>query len=133
MRIAYVNNDEVNQDLVARKAAQHGAFVLRLAPQGLPPDGLYDAVLYNLDDVPRHERYPLLERLRHGKPHRPTAVHGYDITEEVVQTLKQSGVVAARRLHRGLLRDLFAAAQEGRASLEEDDAGTELTWVNLAK
>ena len=53
MRIAYVSTDEVDQALAARIAAECGAVVCNLLPHDPPPDGLFDAVLYNLDDVPR--------------------------------------------------------------------------------
>lgn len=133
MRIAYVNTDEVNHDLAARTAAQHGAVIFGVAPEGPPPDARFDGVLYNLDDVPRVQRLPLLEALPHGQPHRPAAVHGYDITEEQVSTLKPNGVAAARRLCPGLLRDLLTAAREVRVSDQEDQAGHDLTWIDLAK
>jgi hypothetical protein len=133
MRIAYVNTDEVNQDLAVRTAVQHGAVIFSLAPEGPSPDGLFDAVLYNLDDVPQGHRFPLLEGLRYDEPHMATAVHGYDITDEQVQTLKRNGVGAARRLHPGLLCDLFIAARKRGEAVQQNDAATELTWVNLAK
>ena len=88
MRIAYVNTDEVNQDLAERTASEYCAAVCILVPEGPPPDGLFDAVLYNLDEVPRDQRSALLERLRQATPHRPTAVHGYDITDEPARTLR---------------------------------------------
>jgi hypothetical protein len=131
MRIAYVNTDEVDQALAAQMAAECGAVVCTLLPQDPPSDGLFDVVLYNLDDVPRDERSALLERLRRGQPDRPTAVHGYDLTDEQARALSRNGVAAARRLHTGLIRSLLTAARRGRETVPPDDAGTELTWVNL--
>ena len=51
MRIAYVNTDEVNQDLAERTASEYCAAVCIPVPEGPPPDGLFDAVLYNLDEA----------------------------------------------------------------------------------
>jgi hypothetical protein len=133
MRIAYVNTDEVNQDLAERTASEYCAAVCILVPEGPPPDGLFDAVLYNLDEVPRDQRSALLERLRQATPHRPTAVHGYDITDEQARTLRRHGVAVAQRLHPALLRSLCKAALRSHATVPSDGALTVLIWVNLAK
>jgi hypothetical protein len=132
MRIAYASTDEVNQNLAVRIAAECGVEVCKRLPEDPPPDGLCDAVLYNLDDVPRAERSALLEGFRRGKPDHPTAVHGYDITDEQARTLSRNGVAAARRLHPALLRSLFTAARQNRVTVPQDDTKTDLTWVNLA-
>jgi hypothetical protein len=133
MRIAYVTTDEVNHDLAERTASKCGAAVRKLLPNGPAPDGVYDAVLYNLDDMPRDEQLTLLEKLHQATPQRPTAVHGYDISEEQIRALGHHGVAAARRFHRDLLRDLIAAAQRLSAAIAADDTATDLTWVNLAQ
>lgn len=133
MRIAYATTDEVNQALAARVAAEFGAVISTRLPKDPPPDGLFDAVIRNLDDMPRDNRSALLEGLRLGKPARPTAVHGYDISDEQLRTLKRSGVAAARRLHAELLRSLFAAARQSREAVLAEDDSTDLTWVNLVK
>jgi len=133
MRIAYVNTDEVNQDLAERTASDYCAAVCILVPEGPPPDGLFDVVLYNFDEVPRDQRSALLERLRQATPHRPTAVHGYDITDEQARTLRRHGVAVAQRLHPALLRSLCKAALRNHATVPSDGALTDLTWVNVAK
>ncbi len=132
MRIAYVSTDEVNQNLVERIAAECGVVLCKQLPEDSSRDGLCDAVLYNLDDLPRAERSALLEGFRGGKPVHPTAVHGYDITDEQAIILSRNGVEVARRLHRGLLRSLVTAARQDRHTFRQDDAETDLTWVNLA-
>jgi hypothetical protein len=71
MRIAYVATDEVNQALAARMAAQCGAMICHLRPGEVHADGLFDAVLYNLDGVPREQRPAFLEGLCLGKPDCP--------------------------------------------------------------
>ena len=69
------STDEVNQSLAERMAAKCGAVICKLLSRESPPDGLFDAVLYNLDDVPPDERPEVLEGLRrrqtspsHGGP-----------------------------------------------------------------
>jgi hypothetical protein len=133
MRIAYVNTDEVNQDLASRMAAKCGAVVSVVLPADPPPGGLFDAVLYNLDNLPRDRRAALVEGLRRVKPVHPTAVHGYDISDEQAEALNQNGVAAARRLHHDLLRELLNGDREGRTAVPKDAARADRTWVNLAK
>ena len=75
MRIGYVATDEVNQALAARMAAKCGAIICHLRPREVHPDGLFDAVLYNPDYVPRDQQpaflagtLPRHDRLPHGGP-----------------------------------------------------------------
>ena len=131
MRIAYVSTDEVNQDLAERIAAKHGVGVCKRLPTDRKPDDQCDAVLYNLDDIPPAERSALIEGFRSGKLDHPTAVHGYDITDEEARTLSRNGVSAARRLRSDLLCILFTAACRNRETVPPDGDTTDLTWVNL--
>ncbi len=131
MRIAYLTTDEVNQALAAHLVAECSAVVCTLLPKDPSPAGPFDAVLYDLDGVPSDDRSALLERLGRGKPDRPTAVHGYDLTVEQATALNRNGVAAARRLHTGLLRSLVNAVRRDRQTVPPDDSGTDLTWVNL--
>jgi hypothetical protein len=133
MRIVYVSTDEVNQALAEQVAAECRAVISARPPEALPKDGLFDAVLYNLDDMPREERSALLEEFRRDKPDHPTAVHGYEISDEQARTLKRNGVVAARRLSPVLLRGLLSAARRNREAVPPDDAMMDLTWVDLVK
>jgi hypothetical protein len=131
MRIAYITTDEVNQALVARLVAECGAVICTLLPTDQSPAGLFDAVLYDMDSMTKDQRSALLERLCSGPADRPTAVHGYGITAEQATVLNRAGVAVARRLHPRLLRRLLSAVRRGRETVPADDAGTELTWVNL--
>ena len=138
MRIGYVTTDEVNHALAARMAAKCGAIICHLCPREVHPDGLFDAVLYNLDDVPRDQQPAFLEELCLGTTDCPTAVHGYGIADEQAQALRRHGVAVAQRLHPALLRSLCTAglctaARRSRATVPSDGALTDLTWVNLAK
>jgi hypothetical protein len=77
MRIGYVATDEVNHALAARMAAKCGAIICHLRPREVHPDGLFDAVLYDLDDVPRDQQPAFLEELCLGTPDCPTAGYLY--------------------------------------------------------
>src|SRR5208337_3157686 len=131
MRIAYFAIDEVNQALVAQMAAKCGAIICPLRPAEVNPDGQFDAVLYNVDDVPRDQLSAFLERLCLGTPDCPMAVHGYDITDEQAQALGRHGFTVAQRLLPALFRSLYEAARQSRATVPCDGAHTDLTWVNL--
>jgi hypothetical protein len=82
MRIAHVATDEVNQSLAAQWAAKCGAIICHPRPGEVHPDGLFDAVLYHRDDVPRDQRPAFLEELCLGTRDCPSAVHGYGIADE---------------------------------------------------
>jgi len=49
MKIAYLSTDEVNQNLAENLAARCGASQDCLSPHDPPPNGQYDAVVYDLD------------------------------------------------------------------------------------
>lgn len=131
MRIAYFSNDDLDQALAAGMARECGAVICPRSPQDPRPDGPFDAVLYNLDDLPRDRRSALVDELCRAKSGRPTAVHSYDLTEEQAQALDRHGVSASRRLRPGLIRSLLSAARRDRETVPPDDAGTQLTWINL--
>ncbi len=133
MRIAYVATDEVNQALAARMADECGAVSCHLRPGDVPVYGLFDAVLYNLDDVPGAERTAFLEGHCLGTPDCPTAVHGYCITDEQAEALRRHGVAVAQRLQSALLRSLCKAARRSRATVPPHNAPTDLTLVDMAK
>jgi hypothetical protein len=131
MRLAYMTTDEVNRARVARMVAECGAAACTPRPGRPPRDGECDAVLYSLDDLTGDERSALIEELCGGGPDRPTAVHGYGLTDEQARALDHRGVAVARRLHPGLICGLLTAARRGRETAPPDDAGIDLTWVNL--
>jgi hypothetical protein len=133
MRLAYVTADEVNLALATQMAGACGAVVCRVQPEEAPPDGLFDAVLYDLDAVPSNQQTGFLKRMSHDSPARPTAIHGYGIADEQAQTLRRRGITVSRRLHAGLLRGLRDAARLSSATVSRDDGPLELTWVNLVK
>ena len=96
MRIGYVATDEING--VGRPdGRQVRSDNCHLRPREVHPDGLFDAVLYNLDDVPRDQQPAFLEELCLGTTDCPTAVHGYGIADEQAQALRRQGVAVAGR------------------------------------
>ena len=124
MRIAYMNTDEVNEALAEQMAVACGAVVRTVLPKDPARDGQFDTILYNLDDVPRAERSVLLEELRLGRPHSPANVHGYDLTDEQVRTVGQSGIAAGRRLSADLVRSLCRAARKRRENVPHGACGS---------
>jgi hypothetical protein len=131
MRIAYINSDEVNRAMVARMAEMLGVRVCDMHPDGPPPDGRYDAVLYNLDDVARHRGDGLLAEVLRGPSGGPKAVHGYCLSEDQAASLRLRGVAVAQRLQPDLLRALCRAVLQGLSSVPPDDALVDDTWMDL--
>jgi hypothetical protein len=133
MRIYYINNDEVNLAVANRMAARFGAIVCPVHPHDRLPDGRHDAVLYNLDDVPRYRQGNVLAEILCGPSARPMAVHGYGLSEDLAVSLRLHGVAVAQRLRPDLFRLLCRAILENQAGVPPDDALVEDTWTNLAK
>jgi hypothetical protein len=131
MRIAYITTDEVNRALAAQIAGECGAFICALAPKDAAPGDQFLAVLYDLDDIERPRRADLVAQILSSPSTRPSAVHGYDITDEEASALRRHGVAVSQRLRAGLVRSLCKAAQPSRATVPADDDRTELTWVNV--
>ena len=131
MRIAYMTTDEVNRTSAAQMAGECGAFICALAPRDSPPDDQFHAVLYDLDDIERQQRAELVAQIVSSPSTRPRAVHGYDITDEQVSTLRRHGVAVSKRLHAGVIRSLCKAVQPSLATVPPDDDQTELTWINV--
>ena len=71
-----------------RLAAACGAAVCHFRRGDAPPDGRFDAFLYDLDDVPSDQRRALLEEVCLNPPARPVAVHGYGIADEQAAALR---------------------------------------------
>jgi hypothetical protein len=133
MRIAYINTDEVNQAVAAQMAGKFGAVVCDLHPKDPPPNGKYDAVLHNLDDVPRHRRRDVLAEILRGLSTCPTAIHCYDLSEDLAASLRQHGVSVAQRLHLDLFRILCRTVLQNLANVPVGDASVEETWIDLAE
>ena len=133
MQIAYVNTDQVNQAEAMKMAKKYGAVVYGLRPKDPSPEGRYDAILYNLDDVLRHERSRIIEGILERPSSCPKAVHGYDVSEDEINLFRLHGVAVAQRLQPELVRILCRTAFQNLASVPPDDTLLEETWISLAE
>jgi hypothetical protein len=133
MRINYINTDPVDQALAEEMATSFGAVVISQYPKDAPGDGRPDALLYNLDEVPRQHRREVLERILHGQPACPRAVHGYDLSDAEALSLGLHGVAVSQRLEPGLIRLLCRAVHRRQSSIPPDDALGDETWTSLRR
>jgi hypothetical protein len=130
MRIAYINTDDVNRAVAARMARTLGVVVWDLHPKDPPPDGMYDAVLYNLDDMMRHRGGDVLAEILRGPSTCPKAVHGYGLSEHQAATLRLRGVAVAQRLQLDLIQTLYRTSVLNLVSVPPDDALVDETWID---
>jgi hypothetical protein len=133
MRIAYLNKDEVNREIVARIAARFGAVICNLGNGDARSDIGAEAVLYNLDDMPRDLRPAVLQGLTRSTQDLAVGVHGYDLRDDEIAALRGNGVAASQRLDSDLVRNLWKAILRRRSVVLPSDTTTDLTWVNLVK
>ncbi len=110
MRVAYVTTDEVNQELATRMAEDCGATLDSLSPRDPPPDGQYEAVLYDLDFLPHDSGRAILAQLLAGPASRPVAVHSYQLATRQVTALRRRGCAVYPRLEPRVFRQLRSAA-----------------------
>jgi hypothetical protein len=116
MRLAYLTTEEVNQALAPEMAHRCGVTVHPLWPKDPPPDGEYDAVLYDWDSWPAARRQQLLAGLVNAPPHRPVAVHGYHLTDGQAEALRSHGVAVHRSLRPEVFRLLRQAVFSAHAA-----------------
>lgn len=109
MRVAYVTTDEVNQELATQMAEDCGATLDSLSPRDPAPDGEYEAVLYDLDFLPRDSGRAILAELLAGPASRPVAVHSYQLATRQVAALRQRGCAVFPRLERRVFLQLRSA------------------------
>jgi hypothetical protein len=115
MLVAYLTIDEVNQDLAAGLAERCNLTLQPLSFRDLPRDGQCDAVVYDLDSLPRPEREEILAQLRQSLTLYPVAVHSYNLEEGQVDRLRQNGVAVYRRLGKAVFLGLkLRRAEVGR-------------------
>jgi hypothetical protein len=105
MLIAYLSEDEVNRDLAARMAAACGATLHFRSSNNPPPDGGFDAAVYDLESMPPRRRGEVVARLLAAPSTRPEAVHAYNLDAEA-DALQNKGVIVTRRLGPAVLRSL---------------------------
>jgi hypothetical protein len=107
--IAYLTTDEVNEDLATRMTHDCGVGLVVLSPKDPSPDSQFDAVIYDLDYVPPSLRDELLAKLMCGPSSFPVAVHSYNLTDDQIKSLLQTGVSVYRRLEPALFLNLVVA------------------------
>jgi hypothetical protein len=111
MRCAYLTLDEVNRDLAGNLAGALGMGLDILSLRDAAPDGQFDAIVYDLDFLPRDDRERVLARLRARRATEPVAVHSYHLSDRHKSLLRRRGVIVARRLSPQLFALLQAACQ----------------------
>jgi hypothetical protein len=131
MQIAHITTDDVNQALANRVARSLGAVMIPLGSDEKPTHVRFDAVLCDLDRLPRDRRRAILDEIRSEATALPTAVYGYCLSEQQAAQLRFHGVAVAQRLHATLIRTLATAVRQNLAAVPPDDAMTELTWINV--
>jgi hypothetical protein len=114
MRIAYLTTDEVNKNLALRLAAQWDMSLHPLEPRDPPPDGDFDAVLYDWDHWPANQRPSALDGAQE-RAARPVALHSYSLERDQARALRRSGVLVFDRLELKTLFDLHRAVAQARA------------------
>jgi hypothetical protein len=125
MRIAYLTTDDVNRDLAIRMAEDCGATLYLLWPHDPPPDGRFDAVLYDWDYWPRDRRQEILQELLTAPTHGLVALHGYHLEEEHIDGLRRNGVFTFHRLEPEIFEFLGRKADEGPGVLFGGDSGAD--------
>jgi hypothetical protein len=124
MRIAYMTTDEVNLALAVRMARLCEATVddLRPADKAGHRRFHFDAILYDFDVTPPHERSALIAEILSGTPRcNAKAVHGYGLSEEQAETLREGGVTVAWSLDLDLIRSLHDAALRNLETVPPDE------------
>src|SRR5690242_7571999 len=98
MRIAYCSTDEVNRHRAEEMASACGLTLCPLDPKDPSPNEAFDAVLVDLDFWPIGEQREVLAEPLAGQGVRVAAVHGYNVTDDQAEALRQQGVAVYRRL-----------------------------------
>jgi hypothetical protein len=109
--LAYQTTDEVHRATTDGLTANCGAQMVPLFLNDPPPNGQFNAVLYDLDYLYTEARQAVLAELLAGPPHCPTGVHSFNLDEEQEKGLRRNGVVVSRRLDAALIRRLVGRSR----------------------
>ena len=109
MRVAYLTTDEVNEQLALQMADEHGVTLCPLAPKDAPPDGEYDAVLYDWDYLPVERQRQVMAELLAGPSLHMVALHSFNLEDGQVEALRRNTVGVFRRLQPLVFRALRLA------------------------
>jgi hypothetical protein len=116
MRVAYLTTNKVNQQLAQRMAAACGVTLCPQVTQEVPPDGPYEAVLYDWDALPAEGQRELLAELLAGPLPHAVALHGYNLEADLEEALRRHTIVVYRRLQPRLFRSLRLAVRAVRTA-----------------
>jgi hypothetical protein len=111
VRIAYLTLDELNQHLALSIAAEQDVCLEVQARPEITNGRDFDAVMYDPDSFPPHERSANLTAVLACPVNRPVAVHSYDISADQLQVLRHRGAIVARRLGAGMFARLITAVR----------------------
>jgi hypothetical protein len=106
MLVAYLTNDEVNEDLAFQMADECGVTLCPLSFNCRCLGRRFDAVLFDWDSLPLPRRQGILFETLAGSSSFPVAVHSFNLEEEEVETLHQDGVAVFHRLEPALFKTL---------------------------
>ena len=98
MHVGYLTTDEVNQELACGFAERLGFTLDPLWPKDGPWDGEFDAVVYDLDSLPRETRDEICAKLVSGYFPYPVSVHSYNLDDQQMEALRENGVAVFQRL-----------------------------------
>lgn len=98
MLVAYLTTDEVNQELAVQMAEDCGVTLYLLSLHEAPPNGQFNAVLYDWDCLPLQWRREVLAELLLGRPPHSLALHSYSLDDKHVEALDVNGVAVFQRL-----------------------------------
>ncbi|HYT89135.1 MAG TPA: hypothetical protein VEL76_10540 [Gemmataceae bacterium] len=134
MKIGYLTIDEVNQRLAVELAGACGAVLEIVWPRDEPPDGRFDAVLYDLDCRPPSEREQLLGVLLAGPVTCPVALHSYNLEEHQIETLQANGIAVHRTLASEAFQSLALAVAPATppSELQETSAAQQRLAAQLS-
>src|SRR5262249_22232563 len=96
MRVAYLTTDEVNEQLAQEMAIRCGITLCSVAPKDPPPDGEYDAILYDRDSLPIARQREVMAELRAGPLPHAVALHGYNLEEVMAAALNRNTLAVYR-------------------------------------
>jgi hypothetical protein len=106
MRIAYCSLDEVNTSLAETLADRFGDTLCPRWPKDGPPDGEFDAVIYDLDAWPAGDAARVVRELSQAPPTCPVAVCTYNLEEDRAKALSGRGVVVCQVLTEAVFKAL---------------------------
>lgn len=109
MLIAYVSTDDVNQYLATQMAQACGETRCRLTLTDAPPDGGFDAAIYDWDSLPVQQQRDVLAELRTGRAPAQLAVHSDHLEDDCIEGLRRLGIAVYRALQPEVFRNLTRA------------------------